>query len=183
MASLKYESQVRPPLVEGTKNYHQITEDIVRPIETDPSKLWWIGFLTAVLLLCFGIFAITREVINGVGQWNLNKTVGWAWDWGLAVRVFCCATRRGLQLAGFSPRVCVLVAHGPGAPIAEAWPSLTIPERCEFLRCLAVKKLGRGLRLWEKRTRRRGILEVIAWPLLATMARSRCGSRNQGANY
>ena len=80
MASLKYASQVRPPLVEGTKNYHQITEDIVRPIETDPSRLWWIGFLTAVLLLCFGIFAITREVIYGVGQWNLNKTVGWAWD-------------------------------------------------------------------------------------------------------
>jgi Ni/Fe-hydrogenase subunit HybB-like protein len=80
MSVLKYESQVRPPLVTGDKNYHQITEDIIRPIENRPSKLWWIGFLTAVLLLCFGIFSVTREVIYGVGQWNLNKTVGWGWD-------------------------------------------------------------------------------------------------------
>ena len=33
MALLKYESQVRPPLVVGDKDYHQVTEDIVRPIE------------------------------------------------------------------------------------------------------------------------------------------------------
>jgi Ni/Fe-hydrogenase subunit HybB-like protein len=80
MSAFKYESQVRPPLVSGDKNYHQITEDIVRPIENRPSKLWWMGFLTAVLLLCFGIFSVTREVIYGTGQWNLNKTVGWGWD-------------------------------------------------------------------------------------------------------
>jgi Ni/Fe-hydrogenase subunit HybB-like protein len=80
MSAFKYESQVRPPLVSGDKDYHQITEDIIRPIENRPSRLWWIGFLTAVLLLCFGIFSVTREVIYGTGQWNLNKTVGWGWD-------------------------------------------------------------------------------------------------------
>jgi Ni/Fe-hydrogenase subunit HybB-like protein len=80
MSAFRYESQVRPPLVSGDKNYHQITEDIVRPIENRPSKLWWFGFLTAVLLLCFGIFSVTREVIYGTGMWNLNKTVGWGWD-------------------------------------------------------------------------------------------------------
>jgi molybdopterin-containing oxidoreductase family membrane subunit len=80
MASLKYESQVRPPLVEGDKNYHQITEDIIRPIENRPSRLWWTGFIISVLVLCFGVFSVTREVIYGVGQWNLNKTIGWAWD-------------------------------------------------------------------------------------------------------
>ncbi len=80
MSSLKYESQVRPPLVSGDKNYHQISEDILRPIENPPSKLWWTGFLIAVALLCFGIFSVTREVMYGTGQWNLNKTIGWAWD-------------------------------------------------------------------------------------------------------
>ena len=80
MSSLKYESQVRPPLVVGDKTYHQISEDIIRPIENRPSKLWWTGFLISVLLLCFGIFSVTREVIYGMGQWNLNKTIGWAWD-------------------------------------------------------------------------------------------------------
>jgi Ni/Fe-hydrogenase subunit HybB-like protein len=80
MSSLKYESQVRPPLVVGDKNYHQISEDIIRPIENRPSKLWWTGFLISVGLLCFGIFSVTREVIYGTGQWNLNKTIGWGWD-------------------------------------------------------------------------------------------------------
>jgi Ni/Fe-hydrogenase subunit HybB-like protein len=80
MALLKYESQVRPPLVNGDKDYHQITEDIIRPIEVNPSKLWWIGFLIAVGLLCFGSYSVYREVTYGIGQWNLNKTVGWGWD-------------------------------------------------------------------------------------------------------
>jgi molybdopterin-containing oxidoreductase family membrane subunit len=80
MAVLKYESQVRPPLVDGQKDYHQITEDICRPVEADPSPLWWIGFLFSVLLLLFGIVSVTREVWFGTGQWNLHKTVGWGWD-------------------------------------------------------------------------------------------------------
>ncbi|HMH22127.1 MAG TPA: NrfD/PsrC family molybdoenzyme membrane anchor subunit [Puia sp.] len=80
MAVLKYESQVRPPLVSGQKDYHQVTEDIVRPIEASPSRLWWIGFLVSVLFLCFGIVSVTHEVVYGVGQWNLNRTVGWGWD-------------------------------------------------------------------------------------------------------
>jgi Ni/Fe-hydrogenase subunit HybB-like protein len=80
MSLLRYESQVRPPLVDGDKTYHQITEDIVRPIEASPSKLWWIGFIISVLFLCFGIYSVYREVTYGVGQWNLNKTIGWGWD-------------------------------------------------------------------------------------------------------
>ena len=80
MALLRYESQVRPPLVDNDKNYHQVTEDIVRPIEANPSRLWWIGFLISVALLLFGVYSIYREVTYGVGQWNLNKTIGWGWD-------------------------------------------------------------------------------------------------------
>jgi Ni/Fe-hydrogenase subunit HybB-like protein len=80
MALLKYESQTRPPLVDGNKNYHQITEDIVRPIERNPTRLWWIGFGTALALLCFGIYSVYRVVVYGIGQWNINKTVGWGWD-------------------------------------------------------------------------------------------------------
>ena len=80
MALLRYESQVRPPLVDGTKDYHQITEDICRPVETKPTRFWWIGLTISVLFLCFGILSVTMEVIYGVGQWNLNRTVGWGWD-------------------------------------------------------------------------------------------------------
>ena len=68
MALLKYESQVRPPLVEGDKDYHQVTEDICRPVEAKPSTLWWIGFLISVALLLFGVYSVYREVMYGTGQ-------------------------------------------------------------------------------------------------------------------
>src|SRR6201994_3472305 len=79
-APLQYESQTRAPLVEGQKDYHQVTEDIVRPIEAAPSKLWWTGFLISVACLLFGVYSVTMQVIYGVGQWNLHRTVGWGWD-------------------------------------------------------------------------------------------------------
>ena len=80
MSLLRYESQVRPALVEGEKDYHQVTEDICRPVEAKPSKLWWIGFLISAAMLAFGILSVTIEVIYGTGQWNLNRTIGWGWD-------------------------------------------------------------------------------------------------------
>ena len=79
-APLRYESQVRPGLVEGRKDYHQVTEDIVRPIEAAPSRLWWIGFSISVACLLFGVWSVTEQVIYGVGQWNLHRTIGWGWD-------------------------------------------------------------------------------------------------------
>ncbi|MEO8770657.1 MAG: NrfD/PsrC family molybdoenzyme membrane anchor subunit [Ferruginibacter sp.] len=80
MSLLKYESQQREPLVDGNKDYHQVTEDIISPIETKPSRLWYIGFYISVALLLFGVYSVYREVTYGIGQWNLNKTIGWGWD-------------------------------------------------------------------------------------------------------
>jgi Ni/Fe-hydrogenase subunit HybB-like protein len=80
MSVIKYESAVRAPLVDGSKDYHQVTEDIIRPIETTPSRLWKIGFGVSVCLLLFGVYSVYREVTYGIGQWNLNKTIGWGWD-------------------------------------------------------------------------------------------------------
>ncbi len=80
MSLLKYESQQREPLVDGNKDYHQVTEDIISPIEMKPGRLWYIGFYISVALLLFGVYSIYREVTYGIGQWNLNKTIGWGWD-------------------------------------------------------------------------------------------------------
>jgi molybdopterin-containing oxidoreductase family membrane subunit len=80
MSLLKYESQLREPLVDGDKTYHQVTEDIIGPIETKPTRLWWIGLSIAIALLIFGVYSVYREVVYGIGQWNLNRTVGWGWD-------------------------------------------------------------------------------------------------------
>ena len=80
MSLLKYESQLREPLVDGDKSYHQVTEDIIGPIETKPTRIWWIGLSIAIVLLIFGVYSVYREVTYGIGEWNLNKTVGWGWD-------------------------------------------------------------------------------------------------------
>lgn len=80
MSLLKYESQLREPLVDGDKSYHQVTEDIIGPIETKPTRMWWIGLSIAIVLLIFGVYSVYREVTYGIGEWNLNKTVGWGWD-------------------------------------------------------------------------------------------------------
>jgi Ni/Fe-hydrogenase subunit HybB-like protein len=80
MSLLKYESQLREPLIDGDKDYHQLTEDIISPIEARPSLLWWIGFSLSVGLLLFGVYSVYREVDYGIGQWNINHTIGWGWD-------------------------------------------------------------------------------------------------------
>jgi Ni/Fe-hydrogenase subunit HybB-like protein len=80
MSLLKYESQIREPLIDGNKDYHQVTEDICRPIEAKPTKAWKIGFGISAMLLTFGVISVTMEIIYGIGKWNLNKTIGWGWD-------------------------------------------------------------------------------------------------------
>jgi len=80
MSQTKYESQLREPLVNGNKTYGQVTNDIVHTIEVKPTRLWYIGFYVSVVLLLFGVYSVYREVTYGIGQWNVNKTIGWGWD-------------------------------------------------------------------------------------------------------
>lgn len=77
---IRYESQTREPLVDGRKNYTQVTEDICAPVESKPTLYWKIGFVISVALLLLGVYSVYREVYYGIGQWNLNKTIGWGWD-------------------------------------------------------------------------------------------------------
>ena len=73
-------SAVRDPLVLGEKTYHQITEDVCRPVEGKANKWWWMSFTIAFTCMCWGICSLAYTIGNGIGSWGLNKTVGWAWD-------------------------------------------------------------------------------------------------------
>lgn len=75
-----YESPIREPLVTGGRTYHNITEDICRPIENKPTNAWKIGFTISAILACVGVFSIAYTSFVGIGVWGINKTVGWAWD-------------------------------------------------------------------------------------------------------
>ena len=52
---MHYESTERKPLILGDKSYHQITEDVVRPIETAAPRAWWIAFSIALVMFLWGV--------------------------------------------------------------------------------------------------------------------------------
>ena len=73
---------VNPPLVQGGKDLHDVTEQISSIVEGDvvktPLKYW-------ITLACTGTFAVAMVLVlgwvvaNGIGTWGNNKPVGWAW--------------------------------------------------------------------------------------------------------
>jgi len=73
-------SAIREPLITGNKTYHQITEDLVSPTERAPGLMWIIAFSVAAALATFGVFCIAWTVWFGIGEWNLNRSIGWGWD-------------------------------------------------------------------------------------------------------
>ena len=73
-------STLRQPLILGNKSLTQVTDDVARPLEDGPGKLWWYAFLVSVMMLSVGIIAVSYQVATGIGTWGLNNTVGWAFD-------------------------------------------------------------------------------------------------------
>ena len=75
-----YQAEIRQPLVTGGKTYSDVTEDICRPIENKPSSSWWLGFVIALVFLFILVATLTWTVWEGIGTWNVNKSVMWGWD-------------------------------------------------------------------------------------------------------
>ncbi|MCM4158345.1 molybdopterin oxidoreductase [Antarcticibacterium flavum] len=75
-----YEAPIRKPLVTGDKSYHDVTMDVVAPVEGKANKSWWIVFSIALIAFLWGLGCIIYTVSTGIGVWGLNRTVGWAWD-------------------------------------------------------------------------------------------------------
>ncbi len=75
-----YVSPIREPLVTGAKSYKQVTDDILKPMDGKPGVFWYAGLTLALIALALGGFAMYITVWEGIGSWNLNKTVGWGWD-------------------------------------------------------------------------------------------------------
>ncbi len=73
-------SPIREPLIEGGKSYSQITEDICSPTERTPSVAWIVAFIVAVAGLAFYVFCVFWTIWQGIGTWDLNRTVNWGWD-------------------------------------------------------------------------------------------------------
>ncbi len=74
------EAAIREPLILGHKTYHDITQDIVAPIENKAPRGWYILFTISALIAAYGTGCILYLISKGIGVWGLNKTVDWAWD-------------------------------------------------------------------------------------------------------
>ncbi len=74
------EAAIREPLILGHKTYHDITNDIVGPIESKASRGWYVLLTIASIIAVYGVGCILYLIGNGIGSWGLNKTVDWAWD-------------------------------------------------------------------------------------------------------
>ncbi len=75
-----YTSHVRPPLVTGGKTVHDVTDDVCKHVEATPNIKWLMALGVSAVTLLIGAFGVYRTVFYGIGEWGLNKTVGWAWD-------------------------------------------------------------------------------------------------------
>ncbi|NEN21899.1 polysulfide reductase NrfD [Cryomorpha ignava] len=74
------EAAIRTPLILGNKSYHDITSDVIGPIENKAPTGWYVLITIAGLISLWGIGCILYLISTGIGVWGLNKTVGWAWD-------------------------------------------------------------------------------------------------------
>jgi len=74
------EAAIRKPLILGHKTYHDITNDVVGPIEGKAPRQWKIAITIAAIIALYGVGSIMYLVGTGIGAWGLNKTVGWSWD-------------------------------------------------------------------------------------------------------
>ncbi|MDX9751755.1 MAG: hydrogenase, partial [Flavobacteriales bacterium] len=74
------EAAIREPLILGHKTYHDITQDIVGPIENKAPRGWYVLTAIAGLIALYGVGCVMYLLSKGIGVWGLNKTVDWAWD-------------------------------------------------------------------------------------------------------
>ncbi|MDX2303013.1 MAG: NrfD/PsrC family molybdoenzyme membrane anchor subunit [Microscillaceae bacterium] len=84
---MQYTSPVREPLVRRQERdnnrpttYHDITNDICRQVEAAPNIRWIGAMAISLIVLAWGSYTLYRTWFFGLGEWGLNKTVGWAWD-------------------------------------------------------------------------------------------------------
>jgi len=75
-----HEAAIRKPLILGDKTYQDITNDICRPIEQKPTKLWWIAFSIAVVGFLWWVASVAYTVGVGLGAWGINNVIDWGWD-------------------------------------------------------------------------------------------------------
>jgi Ni/Fe-hydrogenase subunit HybB-like protein len=59
------------------KSYRQIDDDILKPTETFPTRLWWIAFSISASLLLLLVVLVGYSFAKGLGVLGINTPVSW----------------------------------------------------------------------------------------------------------
>jgi hypothetical protein len=70
---MQKEAAIRTPLILGDKTYHDITEDICRPIESKAPKAWYVLLAIAGVVALWGVGCILYLLGTGIGEWGLEQ--------------------------------------------------------------------------------------------------------------
>ncbi len=65
------------PLVEGGKTYADVSNEVCKPLESFPTRTWWIAFLIAASLMTTGFSLIGYMLYKGVGMSGIRSPVNW----------------------------------------------------------------------------------------------------------
>jgi len=65
------------PLVEGGKTYKQISDEILTPVDSFPTKLWWRAFLLSATITIIDLAIIGYLMYDGLYILGINNPVGW----------------------------------------------------------------------------------------------------------
>lgn len=67
----------REPLVTGNKTLADVNKDIAKPLETFPTKIWYMTFAVALTMLVGGFACIGWVIASGLGNLGIQSPVGW----------------------------------------------------------------------------------------------------------
>lgn len=71
---------IEPPVVEQNPSLASINESIARPLETKPTRGWYIAISISLTMLLIGAVSLGITFYYGVGTWGVNQPVGWGFD-------------------------------------------------------------------------------------------------------
>lgn len=68
------------PLVPERNSFKEIDDVILKPVDSKPTKKWWIAISISGTALAIGLYCWTMTVLYGIGLWGNNNTIGWGFD-------------------------------------------------------------------------------------------------------
>lgn len=67
----------KEPLINPKKTISNVNADVCKPLESFPTKSWYLTFAFASSLFLMGIALMAYQLRNGMGVWGLSHPVGW----------------------------------------------------------------------------------------------------------